>query len=94
MEKRRAQTGKRCAPPESFREMSPHTVPAKAREEPGAALPWSCRSRRKAFRTAWRHFEDLWREELEDFKRNLQACFPPGSWWPYHCRACWVRQLE
>lgn len=91
---RRERTGKRCKSRESLQNESPHSVPKHLAKSAAPLCHVSCRDRMKAFRKAWEFFEEQWREALEDFKRNLRACFPAGSWWPYHCRECWTPQLE
>lgn len=86
--------GVTCGPPEALCREDPRYAPEEeegdpAEEEgcgPAPICHTACRDRRDEYRTVRDQFIDAWRGALEDFKRGLRVCFPPGGWWPFHCR--------
>ena len=84
-ERHRAE-GITCGPPEALCHKNPRYAPEQEDCSPAQMCHTACKDRRKAFRKIRRAFVGAWREALKDFKRGLRVCFPPGGWWPFHCR--------
>ena len=81
---RRQCDGITCAPPESFRRVSPERT-AELVSTPAPACHTSCKGVRTAFRMEWAWFVTSWREALEDMKAGIRVCFPRGGWRPFGC---------